>query len=359
MKKNAVSSITKRLVIAAAGSLLLVAASPALPAAKLSEVTRFGSNPGNLRMFKYIPARLGANRPLVVALHGCTQSAAEYDDETGWTKFADLWGFALLLPEQRRENQLIGCFSWYELADTARDGGEVLSIKQMVDQMQIDHAIDPARVYVTGLSAGGAMTAAMLATYPEVFAGGAVIAGLPYRCARDQFEAQSVCMRGRKNLPPSGWGNLVRAATRHRGPWPRVSIWHGSADTTVVPVNATELVEQWTDVHGIDQVPDGEDTVGRHAHKLYKDKSGTALVETYAIAGMGHGTPVDPGAAEKQCGIVGPFIVDADICSSFHIAKFWGLDRAGDDSLKKQLLNRIERIQREVSELRSIVEQMR
>jgi len=124
-------------------------------------------------------------------------------------------------------------------------------------------------------------------------------------------------------------------------------------------VNGTELMEQWTDVHGIDQLADQEDTVEKQAHKLYKDKSGAALVETYTITGMGHGTPVDPGAAEKQCGSVSPFILDANICSSFHIAKFWGLDRAGDDSLKKQLLNRIELIQRELSELRAIVEQMR
>jgi poly(hydroxyalkanoate) depolymerase family esterase len=95
------------------------------------------------------------------------------------------FGFALLLPEQQRTNNPNGCFNWFQTGDIERGHGEALSIRQMVSKMVSDHGIDPARVFVTGLSAGGAMTSVMLATYPEVFAGGAIIAGLPYGAANN------------------------------------------------------------------------------------------------------------------------------------------------------------------------------
>ena len=102
---------------------------------------------------------------------------------------ADRFGFALLLPEQRRANNPNGCFTWFSAEDTSRECGEALSIRQMIERMVIDHGIDRSRIYVTGLSAGGAMTSVMLATYPEVFAGGAIVAGLPYGSAANVQEA--------------------------------------------------------------------------------------------------------------------------------------------------------------------------
>lgn len=291
----------------------------------LTEVTGFGSNPGNLRMHKYIPAGLPANAPLVVALHGCAQSASSYDAETGWELLANRFGFALLLPEQQTANNSSRCFTWFETADTARGQGEPLSIRQMVDRMVADHGIDPARVYVTGLSAGGAMTSVMLATYPDVFAGGAIVAGIPYRCATTQTAAFS-CMNPGTDLTPAQWGAKVRAASSWTGPWPVVSIWHGDADYTVRPANLTESLEQWADVHGIDTVADVSDTVSGYPHKVYKNASGVAKVETYLITGMGHGTPVDPGTGETQCGTAGAYILDVNVCSSYYIARFFGLD---------------------------------
>ncbi|SFV26962.1 esterase, PHB depolymerase family [Pseudoxanthomonas sp. YR558] len=291
----------------------------------LTEVTGFGSNPGNLRMHKYVPTGLPADAPLVVALHGCAQSAANYDAETGWETLADRFGFALLLPEQQTGNNSSRCFNWFETVDTSRGQGEPLSIKQMVDRMIADHAIDPARVYVTGLSAGGAMTSVMLATYPDVFAGGAIVAGIPYRCATTQAAAFS-CMNPGSDLTPAQWGAKVRAASSWSGPWPIVSIWHGDADYTVRPANLTESLDQWADVHGIDTVADATDTMSGYPHKVYKDAAGTVKVETYVITGMGHGTPVDPGTGETQCGTAGAYILDVNLCSSYHIARFFGLD---------------------------------
>jgi poly(hydroxyalkanoate) depolymerase family esterase len=299
--------------------------------AAAKEVVGFGSNPGQLRMFKYVPQNLGAVRPLVVALHGCTQQAQGYDDETGWVKLADKYRFALLLPQEQVHPAK--CFRWFDATQTQRDQGEALSIRQMIARMAADHNIDPQHVYVTGLSAGGAMTAVMLATYPELFAGGGIIAGIPYRCASTENEAQTQCglfgqsLPAQKQLTPAQWGDLVRAAASHAGFSPRVSLWHGTRDSTVNPQDQIELMEQWTNVLGIDQTPDMEETVNGHAHKVFQDQNGTPLVETWLINGMTHGTPIDPGSGEMQCGTAAPFILVAGICSSLYISRFWGLDR--------------------------------
>ena len=308
--------------LALAALLLALFASPAYAQV---EVTGFGSNPGNLRMFKYVPNGLPANAPLVVALHGCSQSASSYDAETGWQLFAARWQFALLLPQQQSANNASGCFNWFESVDTTRGQGETLSIKQMVDRMIADHGIAASRVYVTGLSAGGAMTSTLLAAYPDVFAGGAIIAGLPHRCATSQSAAFS-CMNPGSNLTPAQWGDKVRASSTWTGPWPVVSIWHGDGDFVVRPMNLTESLEQWTNVHGIDQTPEVSDTVGGFPHKVYKTASGQTRVETYTITGMGHGTPVDPGTGETQCGTAGAYILDVNLCSSYYIGRFFGLD---------------------------------
>ena len=300
---------------------------------RLTDVSGFGSNPGNLTMCTYVPENLETSRPLVVALHGCKQQAADYDDETGWIKLAERHQFALLLPQQQEANNMSKCFNWFELNDIERDKGEALSIRQMIDNMADDNGIDRQKVYVTGLSAGGGMTAVMLATYPEVFAG-AIIAGMPYNCAMNVGEALNECgvsivpgqLSPMKDLSPDSWGNLVRTASSYNGPFPRVSIWQGTNDTTVNPEDQQELVDQWTHVLGIDKIPDIEDTINGHAHKLYKNDAGDALVETVLISGMGHGTPIDPSDENDPCGMAGPYILDVGICSSSHIVKFWGLD---------------------------------
>jgi poly(hydroxyalkanoate) depolymerase family esterase len=320
-----------RILLTALAVLLLCAGARAQT---LTEVTGFGSNPGNLKMFKIVPSGLPANAPVVVAMHGCAQSASSYDVETGWVLLANRWKFALVLPQQQSGNNSSSCFNWFESGDISRGSGEALSIRQMVTRILSDHGGDPARVYVTGLSAGGAMTAAMLATYPEVFAGGAIMAGIPYNCGVGTTAAFS-CMNPGSDLTPTQWGNKVRAASSHTGPWPIVSIWHGSSDTTVRPVNLTEAMEQWTNVHGIDQVADLEDTLGGFPRKQYKTSGGAVRVETVLVTGMGHGTPVDPGAGEEQCGTAGAYILDVNLCSSYWIGRFWGLDNL--DSVAPQV----------------------
>ena len=261
---------------------------------RLVEVTGFEPAPGNLRMLSYVPAHLPPGAPLVVVLHGCTQTAAAYDHGTGWSALADRLGFALLLPEQQRVNNPNSCFTWFAPEDSERGRGEPLSIRHMIEQMVLDHGLDRRRVYISGLSAGGAMTSVMLAVYPELFAGGAILAGLPYRCAVDLPQALR-CMADGQSRPAAEWGDLVRAASPHRGPWPRVSVWHGAADRTVRPLNAEEIVKQWTDVHGLGAAPSAVDNVHGCPHRVWCDDAGQEVIEAYLVPGMGHGVPVHPG----------------------------------------------------------------
>ena len=224
----------------------------------------FGSNPGNLRMLSYVPKGLPKGRPLVIALHGCTQTAAVYDHGSGWSNLADRHGFAVLFPEQQRANNPNNCFNWFLASDTRRDQGEALSIRQMIECLIQEYGVDRSRIFVVGLSAGGAMAAAMLAAYPDVFAGGAIIAGLPHGAATNVQEAFEA-MAGRKTRSAEQWGDLVRAASPHAGPWPRLSVWHGSADAIVNPQNMENILEQWTKVHRLSLAPSLEHEM--HGHK--------------------------------------------------------------------------------------------
>src|SRR5579864_8760872 len=177
----------------------------------LIEITGFGSNPGDLRMLSFVPAKLQHAPALVVVLHGCVQTAAGYDLGAGWSTLAERYGFALLMPEQQRANNPQGCFNWFNPEDVTRDRGEAHSIRQMIARMVGDHGIDKHRIFVTGLSAGGAMTSVMLATYPDVFAAGAVIAGLPYGVASNVREAMNGMLRS-PSRSADGLGDLVRNA---------------------------------------------------------------------------------------------------------------------------------------------------
>jgi poly(hydroxyalkanoate) depolymerase family esterase len=293
---------------------------------RLSETVGFGSNPGDLRMFSYLPGDQRARQrlPLVVVLHGCTQNAAGYDVGAGWSTLAARYGFALLMPEQKPSNNGNGCFNWFNPEDTVRDGGEAFSIRQMIARMARDHSIDPDRIFVTGLSAGGAMTTVMLATYPEVFAGGAVIAGLPYGIATNLQQALS----GMYQSPPRPareLGDLVRNASMHKGPWPKLSVWHGSADKTVNPSNADEIVKQWLDVHGLPPAPMSQSTVDGHPRALWWNADGETLVESYTITDMAHGTPLGIADNDERYGAQGALMIEAGISSSYHIASFFGL----------------------------------
>jgi poly(hydroxyalkanoate) depolymerase family esterase len=290
----------------------------------LVEVVDFGTNPGALRMFAFVPEKLQQPRALVVVLHGCGQTAAGYDHGAGWSTLAKHYGFALLLPEQQGSNNANRCFNWFNPDDIARGGGEAASIRQMIACMAADHGIDPHRIFVTGLSAGGAMTSVMLAIYPEVFAAGAVIAGLPFGIAGNVREALNG-MRASPARSPRKLGDLVRKATMHKGPWPRLSVWHGSADRVVHPGNSDEIIKQWLDLHHLPAMPMSEGLVDGHPHQIWWDADGETVVESYSITDMAHGTPLGIADNDQRYGAQGAFMIEAGISSSYHIARFFGL----------------------------------
>lgn len=298
-------------------------------AASLQEVSGFGSNPGNLQMFQYAPDSLPSGAPLVVALHGCTQSASDYYSHSGWPKYADMYGFALVFPQTTSSNNANSCFNWYQPSDYTRGQGEALSIKQMVDYARSRYGSNPSRIYVTGLSAGGAMTSAMLADYPDVFAGGAIDSGIPAGCGTD-LSSGLTCEYNAVSKTPQQWGDAVRSASGGwGGPWPRVAIWQGTGDTTVNPANATEERDQWTNVWGISQTPSSTTSLtGGTAQAVYNDANGKPAVETFSISGMAHGLAVNPGSGTDQCGSTGTYYLNY-ICSAYWTAKFWGLDTSG------------------------------
>ncbi len=295
------------------------------PRSPLVETTDFGSNPGALRMFSFAPDNLQPAPGLVVVLHGCGQTAAAYDLGAGWSTLAKHYGFALLMPQQQPFNNANGCFNWFNPDDTARERGEACSIRQMIARAIADIGIDRDRIFVTGLSAGGAMTSVMLATYPEIFAGGAIIAGLPFGVASNVREALSGMLQSPPR-PAAELGDLVRNASNHKGPWPKLSVWHGSADRTVHPANADEIVKQWLDVHQLPSAPMSEGEVDGYPRQVWWNADGETIVESYTITDMAHGTPLGIGDNDKRYGTQGAFLIEAGISSSYHIAHFFGLN---------------------------------
>jgi poly(hydroxyalkanoate) depolymerase family esterase len=295
---------------------------------RLRELAAFGPNPGALGAWCYVPANLRPGAALVVVLHGCLQSATEYDAGSGWSRLADAEGFAVLYPEQTQANNPNRCFNWFQPGDSARDAGEPLSIASMVRRMGALHGIDRRRIFVTGLSAGGAMTSVMLATYPEIFAGGAIIAGLPYGVASTVPEAFD---RMRAHGLPSAevLESLLRRGSGEQGEghgdWPIVSVWHGSGDTVVSPANAAAILAQWRAVHRLPPEPSETGLVDGYPRRAWCDARGRALIEEYSITGMGHGTPLAAADFDAAAGGSGRFMLDARISSTRHIARFWGI----------------------------------
>jgi len=297
--------------------------------AQLQQISSFGTNPGNLNMYLYAPSNMPASAPVVVAMHGCTQSASQFATETGWNTLANQHKFYVIYPEQLSSNNSSKCFNWFESGDITKGQGECRSIKSMIDYVAANYSIDASRVFVTGFSAGGGMTTVMLATYPEVFKGGAVMAGLPYKAGIGTTAAFSAMSPG-VNKTPQEWGNLVRGQnTSYTGPWPTVAVFHGTSDFTVKNMNLTEVMEQWTNVHGTDATVDvtqssfnGNSNITR---KDYHNGSGTPVVVTYDINSMGHVVAIDPGTGAAQGGTTGSYSSDVNFYSGYWAGSFWNL----------------------------------
>ncbi|HEX7414261.1 MAG TPA: T9SS type A sorting domain-containing protein, partial [Bacteroidia bacterium] len=181
--------------------------------------------------------------------------------------------------------------------------------------------IDTAQIFVTGLSAGACMTNVMLACYPDVFSAGAVMAGAPYKAGAN-------ALYGFTTNTPTAWGDSVKTAyPTYTGSYPRVAVYQGSSDLVVSPVNETEIMKQWTNVHGASQTPaatissfNGNPYVTKN---IYNDASGNEVVETYTITGMSHGIALDTGSCYQKGGLVGTYAIQVGLFSSFWAAYFF------------------------------------
>ena len=291
---------------------------------RMVETTGFGPNPGALRMLSYRPPGCGPGMPLVVTLHGCGQRAEVFTRQAGWLTLADRYGFVVVAAEQSTANNPNRCFNWFEPQDSRRSQGEAASIAAMVAHAVRMHGADPKRVFITGLSAGGAMTTVMLSAYPDLFAAGAVVAGLPYGVAQGVAGAMRA-MHGGGGFDPVQLGDLVRGATSTHRALPRIAIWHGDADYTVRPQNASDIASQWVDAHGLSQESGVSEALPSRTRTVWRGPdSDQAVVELNLVHGLGHGTPLST-SGEAGVGSAGPFMIEAGVSSSLDIARFWGL----------------------------------
>jgi poly(hydroxyalkanoate) depolymerase family esterase len=249
------------------------------------------SNAAGSRSYKlFIPSGYrGKPLPLIVMLHGCSQTADDFATGTQMNVVAEERAFFVVYPEQSSAANASKCWNWFKPADQKRDAGEPSMIVGIVRQISADYAIDQKRIYATGLSAGGAAAAVLGATYPDVFAAVGVHSGLACGAASDMASAFAAMTQGRP-LPNSGRAKSVMFHGRAR----RVPtiVFHGDKDTTVHPRNADNVISQVLsdDVTDLRKVSKNGRAGGGHAYNrtCYFDGSGREVIELWTVHGGGH-----------------------------------------------------------------------
>jgi poly(hydroxyalkanoate) depolymerase family esterase len=235
---------------------------------------------GKRRYKLFIPgAYRGQPLPLLVMLHGCTQTPADFATGTRMNEVAAERGCFVVYPEQSRSANHARCWNWFNTGDQRRDAGEPGIIASLVRELIAKYAIDPSRIYVAGLSAGGAMAVILGRTHPELFAAVGVHSGLPFGAAHDMPSALAAMRSGpgsRAQQPGMAMPTIV---------------FHGDRDTTVHPANGDKVAEQATGPCTCDVTEDnaGADSGARtFSRKRFKDSEGTVMVESWLIHGAAH-----------------------------------------------------------------------
>lgn len=221
--------------------------------------------------------------PLVVMLHGCTQSPDDFAAGTRMNVHADLHGLLVAYPAQSASANASRCWNWFRPQDQARDTGEPAVLAGITRQILADHRVDPRRVYVAGLSAGAAMAVILGRVYPEIYAAVGAHSGLPYRAAHDVGSAFTA-MKG---------GNVAGVHSPKAVQSPPTIVFHGEGDHTVKPSNSARITAQVVGASGENPVLHSSDEGAaaggrRYTRRVYHDASGKPLVEDWRVHGGGH-----------------------------------------------------------------------
>ncbi|MDT0530309.1 PHB depolymerase family esterase [Micromonospora sp. DSM 115977] len=293
------------LAAAALTALAAVAVAPPASAATLTEVTSFGPNPSNLRMYLYVPDSVAPRPGLLVAVHYCTGTGPAMYSNTQYAALADRYGYIVVYPSVTRSSQ---CFDVSSPQALRRDGGsDPVGIRSMVDHVRQRYAVDPDRIFATGISSGAMMTNVLLGLYPDVFSAGAAFSGVPFGCfaTTNGSEWNSECANGQVTRTAQEWGNLVRNAyPGYTGRRPRMQTWHGTNDEVLRYPNFGEQIKQWTDVHGLSQTPTYTDSPqAGYTRTRYGGSGDRAPVEAISMQGVSHNLPVDAAQAIRFFGL--------------------------------------------------------
>ena len=249
------------------------------------------TSPAGTRAYRlYVPrGYTGQAVPLLVMLHGCTQTPEDFAAGTRMNAFAETHTFLVAYPAQTAAANPSRCWNWFESGHQSRTHGEPSLIAGLTRQVLATYNVDARRVYVAGLSAGGAMAAVLGVTYPDLYAAVGVHSGLAYGAA-DGLVSAMAAMQGGGSAPALAAARTAAAP----GVLPRavpLILFHGERDTTVSPRNADQMVAQWIAAHGGGAAPETtEQVVGgqRSTRTIYRDASGRALVEQWRVQGLGH-----------------------------------------------------------------------
>lgn len=258
------------------------------------------SNDAGSRAYKvYVPAGTSDTpRPMMVMLHGCTQSADDFAAGTQMNRLADEHGFMVVYPEQASHANASKCWNWFKPQDQVRGVGEPSLIAGIVREVAGRHGADPRRIYVAGLSAGAAMAVVLGETYPELFAGVGAHSGLPYGSAHDIPSALATMKGGRSGMP--SLKNLPGAAAtpcKKAVQAVPLIVFHGDRDHTVQQTNGAHIVQQACDAHGAQagnahldvSTQSGVASGGRRfSRTVYADSKGQARIESWTLHGAGH-----------------------------------------------------------------------